>query len=159
MKTAVVFYSLDGNTKFIAEKIAAKLEADIIELKPVKPFPTGKVSKFLIGGKSAMFKEKPQLEQYDFNSEDYDTVVIGTPMWAGTITPPIRTFLTDNDLSDKRVAAYVCCGGSKADKILKVIAELAGQEKLAVRMAMVEPLKNQENVDARVDKFCGRVKG
>lgn len=30
MKTAVIYYSLEGNTKYAAEKIAAELKADLM---------------------------------------------------------------------------------------------------------------------------------
>ena len=39
MKKAVVFYSLDGNTRMIAGKIAKKFEAEIFELEEVKKRP------------------------------------------------------------------------------------------------------------------------
>lgn len=38
MKNLVVYYSLEGNTKLIAEFIAKEIGADIIELKPKKNF-------------------------------------------------------------------------------------------------------------------------
>jgi len=36
MKTLVVYYSLEGNTKFIAETISKTVGADLLELKPIK---------------------------------------------------------------------------------------------------------------------------
>lgn len=36
MKVAVVYFSLEGNTKYVAEKIAKVLDADMIQLIPVK---------------------------------------------------------------------------------------------------------------------------
>ena len=80
MKIAVVYYSLEGDTKFVAEKIAGRLNADLIELKCVKAYPTGKVSKFFLGGKSVTFGEKPALIPYNFNAEHYDVVIIGSPV-------------------------------------------------------------------------------
>ena len=59
MKTAVVYYSLEGNTEFTANIIAETLDSDIIKLEPKKAYPTGKISKFVWGGKSAMMSETP----------------------------------------------------------------------------------------------------
>ena len=42
MKTLIVFFSLDGSTRSAAEKIAARLGSDLLDLQPVKAFPTGK---------------------------------------------------------------------------------------------------------------------
>ena len=36
MKVLVVYYSLTGNTKMIAEAIAESIDSEILELKPVK---------------------------------------------------------------------------------------------------------------------------
>ena len=36
MKTAVIYYSLEGNTEFIAKKIAEKTQGDMIKLVPDK---------------------------------------------------------------------------------------------------------------------------
>ena len=62
MKIALVYYSLDGNTAFAAEKIGLRLEADIIRLKPVKEYPTEKIAKYFWAGKSASFQESPKLK-------------------------------------------------------------------------------------------------
>ena len=40
-KVLVVYYSLTGHTKDIAEKIAAKTNADLFEIKTKEPYPTG----------------------------------------------------------------------------------------------------------------------
>ena len=41
----------------------------------------------------------------------YDTLLVGTPNWFGTIAPPVQTFLKDSDLSGKRVAPFCTNGG------------------------------------------------
>ena len=61
MKNLIIYFSLEGNTKFIAESIAEEIECDIMELIPSKKYSTGKIGKYFWGGKSVMFKEKPEL--------------------------------------------------------------------------------------------------
>lgn len=46
MKNLVVFYSLEGNTKFIASQIAKKVNADILELKTKKEYPNKGFKKY-----------------------------------------------------------------------------------------------------------------
>ena len=36
MKIIIVYYSLEGNTDFVAQKIASELNADILRLSPKK---------------------------------------------------------------------------------------------------------------------------
>ena len=66
MQTLIVYYSLEGNTAQTAQEIATELGADLLQLEPVKAYPTGKVSKFVWGGKSVVFSEKPKLKDYTF---------------------------------------------------------------------------------------------
>lgn len=157
MKIAVVYYSLEGNTKSVAETIAERLGAELIELKCVKAYPTGKVSKFLWGGKSVTFGERPELMAYDFKADDYDAVIIGSPVWASKYAPPLKTFLTENDLTGKKLGFFVCCAGGKTDKCFAKMKADAKNDGATLRL--VDPLKkpSPEN-DAEIYKFCERFK-
>ena len=53
MKALVVYYSLEGNTKDTAEKVAAELQADLLEIRPKKAYPSQGAKKFIVGGKAA----------------------------------------------------------------------------------------------------------
>ncbi len=140
MKVKIVFYSLEGNTKLIAEEIAKNLNGDIVELKPKKHYVNSGFKKFLWGGKSALMKETPDLEVYD-NNLDYDLIIIGTPVWAGTFAPPIRTFLKDNNLEDKRVAVFVCHAGGGAKGCFEKFKKLASKCEIISTIDFVDPLK------------------
>ena len=128
MKTAVVYYSLSGNTEVAAQTVARTLGADLIRLEPVTAYPSGGVKKFLWGGRSALMAELPALQPYEFDAASYDTVILCFPVWAGTVAPPLRTFIRDNraGLQDKRIAAVACSMGGSAEKLLaKLRLELA----------------------------------
>ena len=141
MKTAVVYYSMSGNTAAAAKKIAQGLHADLIEIKPEKAFPDKGFKKFLWGGKSAVMAETPALEPYEFRAEEYDRVVFGFPVWAGNVAPPLRTFAKENReaLSGKRLYAFACQGGSGAEKALKKLALCLGTESFAGTLVLEDP--------------------
>ena len=111
MKTAVVFYSMHGNVRYIAGKVAKETGADLIELIPKKAYPDKGMIQFIWGGSAVTFKKKPDLEPYSFNAADYDLVIIGTPVWASSFTPPLRTFFESHDLTGKKIAAFTTCAG------------------------------------------------
>ncbi|MBR1929909.1 MAG: hypothetical protein IJ833_00290 [Lachnospiraceae bacterium] len=51
--------------------------------------------------------ETPALQPYEFNIEKYDRIIFGTPVWASTFVPPLRTFINDNpDVKDKKIAVF-----------------------------------------------------
>lgn len=142
MKTLVIYYSLEGNTRFIAQKIAEATGADLLELKlkkeTVKPHS---LSKYFRGGKQVMMKEKPELLSFDYNPQDYDLLFIGTPVWAWNYSPPISTFLSTVKLADKRIALFCCHGGAKNNTLENMEAELPGNKTVG-KIDFKEPLRN-----------------
>ncbi|MFX0075923.1 MAG: flavodoxin family protein [Candidatus Hermodarchaeota archaeon] len=111
-KILIVYYSLTGSTRFIAETLVEPLEADILELKPLKELNPDSGKKFMWGGAQATMKKKPKLEEIEIDPLEYDLIVLGTPVWAWTINPSIRSFLSMFDLSGKKVALWTCSAGS-----------------------------------------------
>lgn len=117
-KVLIVYYSLTGNTRFIAEILKDSMKADLLELKPINELNPDSGTKFVWGGAQATMKMKPKLKPIDINPMEYDLVIIGTPVWAWTITPPIRSFLSRFNLTEKKVALLTCSAGS-GDKAME----------------------------------------
>ena len=160
MKTAIVYYSMGGNTQSVAEEIAKRTGADLIRLEPVKAFPDKGFKKFFWGGKSSVMKERPELSPYEFDAEKYDEVVIGTPVWAGSFTPPIRSFVAANApaLRDKRLAVFVCFSGGGAEKAIEKLKKFIGIERFAAELILVDPKDrpSKGNAEATAD-FCAKL--
>ncbi len=160
MKKAVVYYSMSGNTKYVAQKIAEKTGADLVELVPEKSYPDKGMKKFLWGGKSALMGEKPALVPYEFNADEYDTVIIGSPVWASSVTPPINTFLGDHgeEIKGKKLAVFLCFAGGGADKAIKKLKKALGRENLAAQLILTDPLTNINNeTEEKISGFCSAV--
>ena len=158
MKTAVVYFSLEGNTKYAAEKIANRLQADLIELSPNKDYPTGSVSKFVWGGKSAVLAEKPKLLPYEFNKDQYDLIILGTPIWAGTFTPPLRTFIMEQDLSGKKIALFACHSGGGSSRSFPKMQELLEHSDIVETLALFDPkAKPSQYTDNLIEEFCKKL--
>ena len=160
MKTAIVYYSMSGNTKYVADKIAEKIDADIIRIEPVKAYPDQGAKKFIWGGKSAVMGETPALQPYEFSAEKYERIILGTPVWASTFAPPIRTFLKENsDIHGKKIAVFICFSGGGADKVIEKMEKYIGIEEFEAELILVDPKENvkAEN-DEKIDVFCDMVK-
>lgn len=128
MKCLIVFYSLSGNTKFIAESMAAAVGADLLELKILKPIEGGGFMKYFLGGRQAIKKEKPELLPLGKNIADYDMLIIGTPVWAFTFTPAIRSFLTNEKITSKKIALFCCCDGMPGKTLANIKKEIPENE-------------------------------
>ena len=156
MKAAVVYYSMSGNTEDTARKIAEKLSAELIRIEPEKEYPNKGLKKFIWGGKSAVMGETPALQSYRF-SGDYDRVIIGTPVWASNIAPPIRTFIRENKdkLRGKSISAFVCCSGGGAEKALVRLKEALGIEDFTAQTVLIDPKdKPSAENEKKLCAFC-----
>jgi len=154
MRKLVAYYSRTGNTKFVAEKIVEQLDADLCEVVDKKN-RKGKLI-FLTGGFAAMREKLTEIEVTN-SVEDYDLVVVGSPVWAGKISPAIRTFLVTNDFSNKRVAYFVTLGGNKAEKSLKNMKETITPKLVLGELGITKALENQDETEKQVIDWCKQI--
>lgn len=106
MKSLVIYYSYEGTTALMADAIADEIGADkrrlyVIDEKRKKGF-----SKILWGGFQVIRKKEPELSPLNIDIKDYDLIIIGTPVWAGTYAPAIRTFLNKNEFKGLNIAYF-----------------------------------------------------
>ena len=140
MKSIVVFYSLEGNTRMIAQTIAEEIKATLLELKPTQEIPKKGFRKFFWGGKSVVFHEQPTLQNELPDFAEYDTVLIGTPIWAGSFAAPVNTFLKTRNLAGKNVAFFACHAGGGTDKCFENLKKELPGCKVLGELSMVSPL-------------------
>lgn len=157
MKTAIVYYSMSGNCLYAAKSAARRIGADLIRIEPEKAYPDSGFRKFFWGGKSAVMGDRPALLPYDFNAEMYDRVIFCFPVWAGNVTPPIRTFISENldSLKGKKLAAIVCHSGGGAEKSLMKLKALLGTGELEAELDLVDPRdRSDSSKDKAIEDFC-----
>lgn len=162
MKKLIVYYSMEGNTHYIAEKMAEKLSADLLRLVPKKAYIDKGFAKFIWGGRSAVMAEKPKLMPYSVDFSLYDEIIIGFPIWASTITPPIRTFVCDNlnELKEKKISVYACQAGNGAEKAMAKLQALLGIEEFKATAVFIDPkTRPSEKNEKILSKFCNKIQG
>lgn len=144
--TLVVFYSLEGNTKFIAEILKDVLQADLLELKPKNEITSRGIMKYLWGGRQVYMGVKPVLLPFDINPVNYKNIILGTPVWAWTFAPLLRTFFSQVKLKEKNIALFCTSGGirGKTFENMKKILEgnyFIGEEEFITVLANKEENK------------------
>jgi flavodoxin len=159
-KILIVYYSLTGNTRLIAEALRNSIEADILELKPVKELNADSSSRFVWGGYQSTMKIKPKLMDFDINPNEYDLIILGTPVWAWNISPPIRSpirsFLSKIELTNKKVALWMCHAGDGI-KAMNRFKEILKNANIVADISFQEPLK--KNTDQKKEKAIAWIKG
>ncbi|SHK20373.1 Flavodoxin [Anaerobranca californiensis DSM 14826] len=156
VKTLVIYYSFEGNTKFIAETIAEKLGADLLELKPEKELNSKGFMKYIWGGSQVVMGKMPKLQPLDKNPLDYDLLIIGTPVWAWSYTPPLNTFFNNVKITGKKIALFSCHGGQNAKTFEKMEKALEGNEIIA-KQDFFEPLRDKEENKKKAENFCSLI--
>lgn len=91
MKTLVVYFSRKGYVRRAAEGIAAERNADIFELKTAER--TAGALGFWWCGRFGMHRWPMAVESMPENLEEYDRVVVCSPIWVFTLCAPVRDFL------------------------------------------------------------------
>lgn len=156
MKTLAAYYSMGGNTAWAAERIASALGADILRIFPRHAYPDKGFRKFLWAGKSAVMAEEPPLEPYEIQG-DYDMFVLGFPVWASNIAPPLRTLIRDQKevLAGKKVAAFACQSGAGAEKAFARLRQCLGGQELAATAVLIDPKDHPDGrAEESIRNFC-----
>lgn len=128
MKALVVYYSRTNTTKRIADEIAMRLKADVAAIEPQKGYE-GALG-WLRAGREAGARIEPKIRQVQ--TDGYDLVVIGTPVWVGTMASPVRTFMKRNKLDN---VAFFCTMGGGVSRTFDDMQKLSSEPKatLAIR--------------------------
>ena len=120
MKALVAYFSAEsGRTANVAKSLAAAIGADLFEIKPEKPYtssdlnymnPLARCNREHIAKKQVPVSGKVE------NFAEYDTVLIGFPIWYGCAPNVVNTFCKEYDFTGKKVAAFATSGGSGIGK-------------------------------------------
>lgn len=152
MKRLVVYYSLSGNTEEAAEKIAKAIGADLLKVETVKEMPKGFLSQMLVGGGQVMMKYIPELKPMDKDANDYDEIILGSPIWNSKGVPAINAFLKDEKAAAKVKSLFFLSGGGEVAKGLEAITKLLPNLKNTVSL-LDKKHKDSVNNDAKIEEF------
>lgn len=158
-KKLIVYFSYTGNTRKIANMIKDKLNCDILELKPVEPYSSDYQK---VVDEEQNLEGSNHLREYqdiNVNLNDYDTIILGTPVWWYRETPVIRTFLKENDLSNKTIIPYATNAGWLG-KTFNEIKKLCPNSKIQNEMNIVFESYSDELVTSKsdIDKWINDIK-
>ncbi|MGD0191143.1 MAG: flavodoxin [Rhizomicrobium sp.] len=129
-KILVVYYSRSGTTRTIAEVISRALSCNVEEIR-VKDDPPG-IGGYFRSCFESMRERPADFEMLSCDPSAYDLVIIGTPVWAHSMSTPVRSFLAANKTRLHHVAFFCTHGGWGADGALKKMQTLLGKPPQAI---------------------------
>jgi flavodoxin len=152
MKALVVYYSRTGNTKKVGQEIAKQLKSDIEQIEDVKSRlgPIG----WLKSGREAIKNKLVEIKLTKKDPSKYDLAVIGTPVWAGTVSSPVRTYLSKHKF--KKIALFCTCSG-QSGKAFDAMERITGKKAIATLVIDEKEIKNG-SYSKKVKEFVAKLK-
>ena len=118
-KILVSFFSASGLTKDVASKIANVIGGDLFEIEPVNKYTKEDLDWNNRDSRSSIEmndpSRRPEVKNKVSNLSDYDTVLIGFPVWWDLVPRVINTFIEENNLENKKIYVFVTSGGSSVN--------------------------------------------
>ena len=115
-KILVTYFSASGVTKGVAEKLANIIDGDLFEIEPKEKYTSEDLNWRNKQSRSSVEMQnreiRPEMKEKNININDYDTILIGFPIWWGVAPTIVNTFIESMDLSGKKLIPFCTSGGS-----------------------------------------------
>jgi flavodoxin len=152
----VVIYSLTGHTRRVGAEIAQRLHCPLVEISDQRPRKG--VLGFVRSALEALFSRTPAIREIDRNLADFDAVVVGTPVWAGHLCSPVRSFLTLHRPHIRALAAFCTMGGTTPANTFLDITSTAGRAPIAT-LALRKKALGSTSARSELERFVAAVDG
>lgn len=153
MSTLVVYFTRTGNSEKIAKKITQKINCDIEEIVDKKKW-SGFVG-FFTGGFSALTGKNTNINTSIKKPQDYEKIVIVSPVWASNMPPAIREYIKKNK-SEFNFIYFVLTYNSGGDKeAAQKMRELAGEPSAVVSFSKKE--RDNEIEEQKINDFIKKI--
>jgi len=149
MKSLVVYYSLTGKTKLVAQVVAEALNAALVEIEERRPIPIPFV--YLSGGFAAFTNRGTKINPVDVDLKQYERIFIGSPTWAYRPVPAINSFIYKTNFEDRSVIPFFTMAGDSSEKALaNITAKIEkSQGKVVGSFAITSYKVSDEEIIAR----------
>lgn len=161
-KSIIIYFSRSGSTELLAGKLAKLTGADILEIVVKDSYP-GDYQKTLSRANFERETETyPELDMTLPNLDQYQTVYLGYPIWAMTLSHPMTSFLNTygSHLSNKRIVPFMSEGGyGQGDSVqrIKAILSQQGAQGNTYDSALVVDGNKVDHADRQIDSWFRRL--
>jgi flavodoxin len=157
MNAAVVFFSYEGNTRLVADELAERLDATLVEVSPVPADDRDEAETYTWKHHIVSSPSTPDIRHSEFDPAEFDLIVLGTPVWSGTIAPPIRSFLERHELFRCTCAIYCCYDGRVGSTLHDLEDTLSGNTIVASERFRTPRTRDIETVRTYVNRWADEI--
>ncbi len=122
-KKLVAYFSASGVTAGVARKVAEAAGADLFEIRPEELYTKDDLNWMNKKSRSSVEmndpSSRPAIAEKVADMGQYDTVIIGFPIWWYVAPTIINTFLESYDFAGKKIALFATSGGSGFGKTVE----------------------------------------
>lgn len=121
-KTLVAYYSFTNNVERIVTELSSQIEADVIEIEPAEKGLDYAANNYALGTQllNAIRNNPddassyPAIDPVDVEMDEYDMVIIATPLWWSQMAAPFQTFLFHygSQMAGKNIGVIVSSASS-----------------------------------------------
>lgn len=141
-----MYYSRTGTTRTVAEAIRSQTGWDVDPIVDTRD--RSGIRGYARSLLDSILARNTRLKPPQRSPGDYDLVVIGTPVWGGKVSTPVRSYLAEHADELRDVALFATCGGAGSDRVLREMAHLAGKRPLATMAAREVDVKRGNHIAA-----------
>ena len=128
--TLVVYFSVTGNTRGVAEKIADITGADVYEIKAAEEYTSEDIDYNNEDSRTTHEQNdssaRPEIGSDKISLEGYQTIYIGYPIWWGQDPRIMDTFAESYDFDGITMIPFCTSGSSDIGESGQNLADLAG---------------------------------
>ena len=151
----VVVFSWSGNTRRVGSDIAQRLKCPMVEITEVRKREGGLA--YLRSIYEVLTGRLPELEKFSRNLREFPLLVVGTPVWAGHVSSPMRSFLAAHREDGGMLCAFCTMGGRDPGSTFSEIAMVSGKV-LGATLALSEREQGSPEYSVRIDEFTATIR-
>lgn len=152
MSVCIIYHSETGNTRAVAERLAAVTGGDLVEIRDLAGY--SKAGMYLKGAPRAVQGKKAVIEPAVIDASGYEAVVVGSPVWAGNPTPAVNAAIAALQGIEGKPAVVFCTSRGAPGKALERLQTMLAGRGADVRGAVsftTRDVHNAEMVKALAD--------
>jgi flavodoxin len=135
-----MYYSSAGHTRTIAEQVTKAAQADLEELRAAgEPSGTG-ARHYFWALRHLLLSQKPPLVPVEHDASTYDLIILGSPVWLGTFSPVLRSYIRTAPLARKHVALFCTYRNSPGPAFKHVARMLSASTVMADTLSILAPV-------------------
>ena len=124
-KALIIYFTRTGNTELFANYIKEKMNIELFKIVPAYPYPEDNDEMSKVCQEEQSSFARPEIKDPLTDVSEYDTILLGTPIWYGHIPNIVMTQLEKLNLNGKTIYPFNTHGGSGVGSTVTDIKQYA----------------------------------